>query len=173
MKGLILVFTGEGKGKTTAALGLALRAAGHGLRVLMVQFIKRGEGYGELKALESFPLIDIVAMGHGFIPGERGGPAAVDIKRAKEAWRYCQEQSQSGRYDLLILDEISHAVRQGLLPLKEVLDLMTSKPASLHLVLTGRYMPEEILDRADMVTEMRQLKHHYQRGILAQPGIEY
>jgi cob(I)alamin adenosyltransferase len=172
-KGLILVFTGDGKGKTTAALGMALRATGHGLRVLVIQFIKGSREYGELRSTKDHPLLKIVPMGRGFINLRAKKPLSDDIETARKAWSFCREQVISGKYDLIILDEISYLVAYHLLPIKEVLNLLKNKPPPLHLVLTGRQMPPEIIDIADLVTEMNKIKHPYEKGIGAQPGIEY
>ena len=172
-KGLILVFTGDGKGKTTAALGMALRATGHGLRVLVVQFIKGSRQYGELIAAQGLPLLEIVPMGKGFINLRAKEPLPEDKELAQKAWSFCQEKVGTGKYDLIILDEISYLVNCHLLPLEEVLALLRNKPPNLHLVLTGRQMPQAIIEVADLVTEMKKIKHPYDQGIAAQPGIEY
>ena len=172
-KGLILVHTGPGKGKTTAALGLGLRAVGNGLRVLMVQFIKGSWHYGELDAVESFgEKFEIRPMGKGFL--KLGGePAPEHIEAAEEAWKFSREAIFSGRYDMIILDEINYTVSYGLLPVEKVTEALGEKPEELHLILTGRNAPPEIVELADLVTEMREVKHPYQKGIDAQQGIEY
>jgi len=173
-KGLIIVHTGPGKGKTTAALGLAFRAVGSGLKVLMVQFLKGSWHYGELDtaALLGPDKIEIRPMGRGFVKlGGEIDPA--DRKAAEEAWAFAREQILSGRYDLVILDEINYAVSYGLLPVAGVVETLSQKPEMVHVVLTGRNAPAEIVERADLVTEMREVKHPYQKGIAAQRGIEY
>lgn len=172
--GLILVNTGEGKGKTTAALGMALRSWGQGMKVLVLQFIKGGWKYGELKAVEKLaPNFEIRQMGEGFIKGP--GDKDLDEHRhaALEALKAAQTEICSGKYDLIILDEILYAIHYGLVPLDEVLALLASKSEGLHLVLTGRNAPPEIIEKADLVTEMREIKHPFTKGIPAQKGIEF
>lgn len=171
--GLVIVHTGNGKGKTTAALGLALRAWGEGLKILILQFIKGGWKYGELKALEKFsPDIIVKQCGEGFT--RRGN---TDMKKhqeaAQNALNEAKEAMQSGKWDMIILDEVNYAVDFGLIPLESVLDLINEKPAPLHLVLTGRNAKNELIDCADLVTEMTEIKHPFQQGIKAQKGIEF
>ena len=165
------VYTGEGKGKTTAALGLALRACGSGLRVVLVQFAK-GRPSGELAALARFAdLVTVRQFGReGFILGE---PEPEDRELARAGWREARRAAGDGGYDLLILDEIGIALHYGLVDTAEVLALVRDKPAGLELVLTGRRMPGEILQAADLVTEMREVKHYHARGVPARRGIEY
>jgi cob(I)alamin adenosyltransferase len=172
--GLILVNTGNGKGKTTAALGMAFRAWGQGMKVLVLQFIKGGWKYGELKAAEKIgPDFEMRQMGEGFIKGP--GDQSLDEHRhaAAEALEAARFEISSGKYDLIILDEILYALNYGLVSLDDVLGLMAKKPDNLHLVLTGRNAPPEVIERADLVTEMKEIKHHYTRGIPAQKGIEF
>lgn len=172
--GLILVNTGNGKGKTTAALGMALRAWGQGMKVLVLQFIKGGWKYGELKAVEKLgPDFEIRQMGEGFIKGPGDQSLEEHRHAAAEALEAAKTEIASGKYDLIILDEILYAISYGLVALDDALDLMAKKPEHLHLVLTGRNAPPEIIERADLVTEMREIKHHYNRGISAQKGIEF
>ena len=173
-RGLIIVHTGPGKGKTTAALGLAMRAVGSGLRVLMVQFIKGSWHYGELDAAEMLgkDKLTIRPMGRGFV--KLGGEIdPEDQKAAEEAWAFCREKLFSGEYDMIILDEINYAINYGLLPVGPVVEALKQKPEMVHVVLTGRSAPAEIIEVADTVTEMREVKHAYQKGIEAQRGIEY
>jgi cob(I)alamin adenosyltransferase len=173
-QGLIIIHTGNGKGKTTAAMGMALRAVGHQFRCLMIQFIKGTWTYGELEAVKKLhPYFEIVRMGKGFIRFDQGGPKAEDLQAVQETWRYFLEQMHSGRYELIILDEINYVIDYQLLPLAEVVAALQNKPANLHLILTGRNAKPELLDLADLVTEMKEIKHPYQRGIKAQKGIEY
>lgn len=169
-KGLVIVHTGNGKGKTTAALGLAFRALGHGFRVLMVQFIKGSWTYGELKSAQKFDNFDLRPMGRGFVSTD-GNVAEEDIQAAKEALEYARTHLTD--YDVIILDEILYAIGFGLVTEKEVLGVIDEKPEQLHLILTGRNAPAEIVERADLVTEMREIKHPYQKGIKAQRGIEF
>ena len=171
-RGLIQVYTGNGKGKTTAALGLALRAAGHGLRVLMIQFMKGNIQYGELEASKRLsPYLTIKQMGRETFVS-RTNPDPVDVELAQKGLSLAREAIQSQAYDIVILDEINVAVDYGLIPLSEVLNLMDSKPASVELILTGRYAKPEILEKADLVTEMVERKHYYQKGIQSREGIE-
>lgn len=173
-KGLILVNTGNGKGKTTAALGMALRAWGQGMKVLILQFIKGGWKYGELKAAEKLgPYFEIRQMGEGFIKGADDRSLDEHRHAAQQALEAAGTEIASGRYDLIILDEVLYAIHYGLLGLENVLDLLGQKPGNLHLVLTGRNAPPEIIERADLVTEMCEVKHPFTRGIAAQKGIEY
>ena len=172
-KGLIIVHTGPGKGKTTAALGLALRAVGSGLKVLMVQFIKGSWHYGELDAAKAFgDKFVLRPMGRGFV--KLGGEIDPEDKRAAdEAWAFAREKIFSGEYDMIILDEINYAISYGLLAVGPVLDTLKKKPERVHVVLTGRNARPEIIELADLVTEMREVKHPYHKGIEAQRGIEY
>lgn len=170
-KGLVQVYTGNGKGKTTASLGLALRAVGRGLRVCMIQFIKGGHPYGEQLAAERLaPLFTLVQTGRGvWIKGE---PSPEDIKLAEKGISLAREALTGGLYDLVILDEINNALHYGLVEVDVVLSLIYSKPEKVELVLTGRNAHERIVEAADLVTEMREIKHYYKKGIPARPGIE-
>ena len=166
-KGLVIVHTGNGKGKTTAALGLAIRAWGEGLKVLILQFIKGSWKYGELKALDKFaPDITVKQCGEGFT--RRGN---TDIKIHQEAAKKALQEAN--KWDMIILDEINYAIDFDLVNLKDVLDLIAEKPADLHLVMTGRNAKEEIIQKANLVTEMKEIKHPYKEGIKAQKGIEF
>lgn len=172
--GLILVNTGDGKGKTTAALGMALRAWGQGMKVLVLQFIKGGWKYGELKATEKLgPDFEMRQMGEGFIKGPGDQSLEEHRQAAAEALEAAKTEISSGKYDLIILDEILYAIHYGLVALDDALELMAKKPDRLHLVLTGRNAPPEIIEQADLVTEMKEIKHHYNKGIPAQKGIEF
>ena len=172
-KGLIIVNTGNGKGKTTAALGLAIRAWGQGLKVLILQFIKGSWKYGELAAISKMDdNIVIMPLGEGFTNKnleEKEKHKFVAI----EALTTAEKEVKSKKWDMIILDEINYALKYDLLELNSVLKLLDEKDSSLHLVLTGRNAKEEIISRADMVTEMKELKHHYKNGIKAQKGIEF
>lgn len=176
-RGLILVNTGDGKGKTTAALGLALRAVGDGLRVLILQFIKSGGGYGELKGIARLgESIEIRPMGNGFVyhRQEQSVEAmAAHKKAAAEAWAMLEREVQSDVWDIIIMDEINYAMKFGLVSEEKVLSMLKAKPERLHVVLTGRDAPESIIAIADTVTEMRMVKHAYQKGIKAMKGIEF
>lgn len=171
-RGLVQVYTGEGKGKTTAALGLAMRAAGHGLRVYIVQFMKGWPNYGELKSVRRHPEITLRQFGRPeFVDPEKPDPA--DMEMAREALQEARRVIASGSYDLVILDEVNVALKYGLIELKQVLALIEEKPESVELVLTGRYAPPELIERADLVTEMREVKHPYKKGVKGRKGIEY
>lgn len=170
--GCIQVYTGNGKGKTTAALGLAFRALGRGLRVFMVQFMKGGGPYGEHAAAERFsPDFTIVQTGR---PGwvNRDNPDPEDVRLAGAALETALAALTGGEYDLVILDEVNGAVSFGLLNVEDVLELMAQKPSCVELVLTGRNADERIIAAADLVTEMREIKHYYRAGIPARVGIE-
>lgn len=172
-KGLVIVHTGDGKGKTTAALGLALRAVGQGLRVSMIQFIKGSWKYGELKAPEFLPGFSITPMGKGFVGIGGKEPDPRDIEAAREAFSAAREKVESGTSDMVILDEVNIAVALGLVRVEELLDLIRVKPAHVHLVLTGRNARPEVIAAADLVTEMKEIKHPYRQGVKAQMGIEF
>lgn len=171
-KGYIQVYTGNCKGKTTAALGLALRAVGRGLKVYMIQFMKGGGPYGEHLAAELLaPLLTIIPTGRaGWI--DKDNPAEDDRRLAAEAMVLARQALTSGGFDIVILDEINGAVGFGLLSVEEVLDLMRSKPSRVELILTGRNADERIIEAADLVTEMREIKHYYKNGVPARIGIE-
>jgi cob(I)alamin adenosyltransferase len=173
-RGLVIVHTGNGKGKTTAALGMGMRSWGQGLRVLVLQFIKGNCTYGELKTVEKLgPDFDIRQMGEGWIDGPQDNALADHRRAAVEALNVAGVEIASGKWDLIILDEINYAIRFGLVPLDEVVSLIEKKPPSLNLVLTGRNARPEIINRADLVTEMREVKHPFHEGIRAQKGIEF
>jgi cob(I)alamin adenosyltransferase len=174
-KGLIIVHTGPGKGKTTAALGLAFRAVGQGLKVLMVQFIKGSWHYGELEAARAFgeDRLKILPMGRGFVKVGAEKPDPEDVRMVEQAWEYASDKIRSGEYDLVILDEINYAVSYKMLDVERVLETLKKKPEMVHVVLTGRNAHPQLIELADLVTEMREVKHPFQKGILAQRGIEY
>jgi cob(I)alamin adenosyltransferase len=169
--GLTQVYTGDGKGKTSAAFGLALRAIGRGLKVYMIQFIKGGFDYGELYVVKHLPRFKLVAYGRGEFIKE--GSTEEDRRLAKEALEHARRVLERGEYDVVILDEINVAMARNLLDVEDVLALIKGKPKHIELVLTGRSAPEEIIEAADLVTEMREIKHPYRRGIKARRGIEY
>ncbi|MDD5482158.1 MAG: cob(I)yrinic acid a,c-diamide adenosyltransferase [Kiritimatiellae bacterium] len=170
-KGLIQIYTGAGKGKTTAALGLALRAAGAGLKVYLGQFIKKG-GYSEIKALRWFrPKITVCQYGAGcFVKGK---PLPADIQRARNGLDKIAAALQSGKYDVVIADEFFCALKAGLFTKKDALALMDKKTSAVELVLTGRDAPREMMQRADLVTEMKKIRHPFDCGITARKGIEF
>jgi cob(I)alamin adenosyltransferase len=172
-KGLVMVYTGDGKGKTTAALGLALRASGHGASVFMVQFRKSDPSYGEIKAIKKYlPAFTVVQS-------ERSGIIRVedfsqeDINDILNVFRKGREAVESGQYNLVIFDEINFPMSYGLIPVTDVLEMLRQRPPQTDIVLTGRNAPSEIVDAADLVSEVREIKHHFRTGIKARPGIEF
>lgn len=171
-KGIVLVYTGNGKGKTTAAMGQALRALGHGFKVLVIQFMK-GKKYGEVLCAEKLlPNLKIIPCGlDSFVM--KDNPAPVDIELARQGLKLAKEAIASGEYQMVILDEINVALDFKLIPLEEVLDLIRNKPDEIDLVLTGRYAPQEIIDLADTVSEVKEIKHHYSQGVKERAGIEF
>lgn len=179
-KGLTIVYTGNGKGKTSAALGAAMRALGHGWRVLIIQFFK-GDWpviYGELElAKKLYPQFEVLQLGRGFVKimGDKK-PFEEHVEAAKAALTLTRERMLSGQYDLIILDEVIYALGYldfKLIDLKDVLQLIREKPPQMHLILTGRNAPPEIIEAADLVTEMMEIKHPMKKGIPAQQGIDY
>ena len=169
--GLIQVYTGNGKGKTTAALGLALRAIGHGLKVHMIQFMKGGGPYGEHAAAERLaPWLKVSRTGRsGWV--KKGAPAPEDINEAQRALEMAR-QTLIGDYDLVILDEVNGAVDFGLIAVADLLSLIAAKPSNVELVLTGRNAHEKIMEAADLVSEMREVKHYFRKGVNFRVGIE-
>jgi cob(I)alamin adenosyltransferase len=172
-RGLVQVYTGNGKGKTTAALGLALRASGHGMKVLIVQFMKGGKETGEQKAAPRLsPNLHIVKAGReGFV--SKSTPDPVDVKLAREGFSAAEEALRKSEYDIVILDEINVAIDFGLLPLSVLLRLIDSKPEGVELILTGRNANPEVLEKADLVTEMVERKHYFKEETPARRGIEF
>ncbi len=170
-RGLIMVYTGNGKGKTTAAVGQAVRALGHGYRVYMIHFMK-GRDYGEFLSLKNLPGVTIVKAGRDeFV--KKDNPDPIDVKFAREGFDYVREALHTNKYDILVLDEINVAMDFGLIPVSEVVDLLKSKPSKVDIILTGRNAPEEICDIADLVSEVKEVKHHYKTGTKSRKGIEY
>jgi len=175
-KGLIIVNTGNGKGKTTAALGVALRAVGSNKRVLFLQFVKGDWKTGEMKSAKLLaPNLEFVRMGKGFtIPGYIRRSMEEHENAAQEALEAAKQLMIAGQYDIVIFDEILYAIKHGLVTTQQVLEVLDLKPPMLHVILTGRDAPGEIIDRADLVTEMVQVRHPLrEQGILAQQGIEF
>lgn len=171
IKGLIQVYTGDGKGKTTAALGLALRAAGRNMKVLIVQFMKKWD-YGELHSVELIPNITLKTFGtKDFV--HKGKAKKIDYEEAEKAFSFGADAMQSENYDIVIFDELNMALYYELLDLKKVVKKMKEKPQNVEIVITGRRAPEEIIEIADLVTEMKEVKHPYQKGVEARRGIEY
>ena len=174
-RGLTIVYTGKGKGKTTAALGLALRATGYDKKICMIQFIKGSWHYGEMDSTKKLePGFEMVAVGKGFVGIiDDKSPIEDHEKVAKEAIKISNEKIQSGKYDIVILDEINYAVNLKLISVNDVIELINSKPDDIDLVLTGNYAKDEIIEIADLVTEMREVKHPFQKGIKAKKGIDF
>ncbi|XOU93968.1 MAG: cob(I)yrinic acid a,c-diamide adenosyltransferase [Candidatus Kerfeldbacteria bacterium] len=174
-RGLVHVYTGNGKGKTTAALGLAMRMISYKKKVLIVQFIKGPWRSGELDIVKKLkPYLKITALGEGFIKilGDRKS-FEVHKQAALQALEYVNREMKSGKYNLIILDEINVAIREKLIPITMVLTLIKQKPAKLELVLTGRNAPDKIIKQADYVSEIKEVKHPYQKGILARDSVDY
>lgn len=173
-RGLIIVNTGPGKGKTTAAMGTALRAVGQGMRVLMLQFLKGSWHYGELDAVQAFgDKFILKQMGRGFVKVGTEKPDAEDVRLVEEAWSEAEQAIASSQWDLVILDEINYAISYSMLDPAKVVEVLKKKPEMVHVILTGRNAHPTIVELADTVTEMRQVKHAYEKGVMAQRGIEY
>ena len=173
-KGLILINTGPGKGKTTAAMGTALRAVGNGMRVLMLQFLKGSWHYGELDAVKAFGENFVMKqMGRGFVKVGGAETDPEDIRMVEAAWEEARAAMHSGEWDMVVLDEINYAIGYGMLDPAVVAEGLRTRPEMVHVILTGRNAHPLLVDLADTVTEMREVKHAYQKGILAQRGIEH
>ena len=169
---MIQIYTGNGKGKTTAALGLALRAVGHGFKVIMIQFMKGKINYGELEAAKFLPGLVIEQYGRpDFVSPEN--PTREDKKFAKAALARARAVIKGKKFDMIILDEVNVAVTFGLISIKEVVEILKKTPHRKELILTGRYMPDEFARYADLISEIREIKHHFQKGTSARKGIEY
>jgi len=174
-KGLLIVYTGPGKGKTTCALGTAFRAVGQGMRVLMVQFIKGSWHYGELDAAKMIPgdMFEIRPMGRGFVKIGGAETDPEDTRMCEEAWGFGRAQMESGKYDLVVFDEINYVISYKMLDVERVLVALAGRPENVHVICTGRSAHSKLIEMADLVTEMREVKHPYTKGILAQRGIDY
>ncbi|MBO8167732.1 MAG: cob(I)yrinic acid a,c-diamide adenosyltransferase [Thermoanaerobacteraceae bacterium] len=167
-----MVYTGNGKGKTTAALGQAIRFLGHGKKVFMLQFMKGSPNYGEVIFAGKVPGLDIEQWGrHEFVDSDN--PARVDIDWAQKGLQRAAEVIRSGIYDLVILDELNVALDFGLVSWEQVRNLLHEKPENLDLIITGRYAPKKLLEEADLVSVIEDYKHHYYSGVAAREGIEY
>ena len=170
-KGLVIVNTGTGKGKTTAAMGVMLRAWGRDMKVIMLQFIKHTTAnFGEQRAAKKMG-IEMRAMGDGFTWRSRDLDHTAEL--AREHWENCKEVIAQGEYDVVILDEFTYAMHYGWIPVDDVLEVLRGRPEMMHVVITGRNAPQQLVDYADLVTEMTLVKHPYHEGIKAQPGIEF
>jgi cob(I)alamin adenosyltransferase len=173
-RGLIIVNTGPGKGKTTAAMGTALRAVGNGMRVLMLQFLKGSWHYGELDAVKAFgDKFVMKQMGRGFVKVGGAETDPEDVRLVEQAWAEAEQAIHSGQWDLVILDEINYAIGYHMLDPAKVVEVLKRRPEMVHVILTGRNAHPSIVELADTVTEMRQVKHAYEKGVMAQRGIEY
>jgi cob(I)alamin adenosyltransferase len=174
-KGLLIIYTGPGKGKTTCALGTAFRAVGQGLRVLMVQFIKGSWHYGELDTAKLLgnDKIEIRPMGRGFVKVGGAETDPEDIRLCEEAWDFALGKINSGAYDLVILDEINYVISYRMLDAERVAQALARRPEQVHVICTGRSAHPKLVELADLVTEMKEVKHPYTKGILAQRGIDY
>jgi cob(I)alamin adenosyltransferase len=168
---MIQVYTGNGKGKTTAAIGQAIRALGHGFKILFIQFMK-GDEYGEIKTLKKIPNITVKQFGlPTFV--KKGEPKPDDIRLAQEGWQLAKRAIEKKDYDMIILDELNCALDYGLLSLKDVLPTLKSAPKDLEIVITGRYAPSELIAVADLVSEMKEIKHPLKKGVVNRVGIDY
>lgn len=171
-KSLIMINTGDGKGKTTAALGLIFRALGHNFRVCLLQFIKGTRLSGELVSSDRFKdLLDVFVLGEGFTWNSKGMQKHIDA--AVKAWSFAKDLIRSSRYRLIVLDEFTYVVKQNILDEREVQDVLVNRPESTHVLITGRNAPECLLRIADMVTDMKAVRHHFNAGVMAQRGIEF
>jgi len=173
--GLLMIFTGNGKGKTSAALGTAFRAVGQGMKVLMVQFIKGSWHYGELDTAKMLgdDRFQIIPMGRGFVKVGTEKPDPEDVELVRRAWEYGKEKLFAGQHDLLVFDEINYAIHYGMLPAEEVSEALGKRPENVHVILTGRNAHSSLVEVADLVTEMKEIKHPFQKGIMAERGIDY
>lgn len=174
-KGLVIVCTGNGKGKTTSAMGIALRASGHKMHTAMVQFIKGSMHCGELEGAKMLsPYFNLSPMGKGFVENEKSKISfEVHSKAANDALQLAKEKMLSENYQIIICDEINNAIKLKLIDVKHVIDLINAKPEPIHLILTGRDAHDKIIGLADLVTEMREIKHPFKKGIKAQEGIDF
>jgi len=170
--GCIHVISGDGKGKTTSSLGLALRAAGHGFKTLMIQFMKKGWDYGELKAVELLPNIQIIQYGTpDFV--DKTQPLPIDYQEAKAALKRFSKELRSKQWDIIILDEVNVALDYKLIPEENILEELKNKPKNIEIVLTGRNASQALIDLADYYTKVQSLKHPYQQKITARKGVEF
>ena len=173
--GLVIVYTGNGKGKTTAALGMALRAIGYDHKVCMLQFIKGSWHYGEMDSSKKLePNFELIAIGKGFVGIlDDNSPREEHEKYAAEALKICREKIFSEKYNVVILDEVNYAIDLGLIDVQEIIKIIKEKPANVNLVLTGNHAKNEIIELADLVTEMKEIKHPFKSGIKAKKGIDF
>lgn len=170
--GLLQVYTGDGKGKTTASLGLAFRACGHGFQVCMIQFMKDTGIYGEEKMASLIPGLTIIPCGRNDFVDFKA-PAEIDIKLARGGWEKAKVAIKSQKYNIVILDEINVALYSGLLDKQEVLDFLRTQRDTTEVVATGRWAPQELIDMADLVTEMKEIRHPFSQGMESREGIDH
>jgi cob(I)alamin adenosyltransferase len=168
---LVIVLTGQGKGKTTAALGVVLRAWGRGMKAVVLQFVKaKTSNYGENRAAKKLG-IEMIPLGEGFTWLSKD--IEKDKATARECWELARQKIDSGQYDIVVLDEITYPMSYGWITVEEVIDALRRRPQGLHVIITGRDAPQELIDFADLVTEMREVKHPYEKGLKAQAGIDF
>jgi cob(I)alamin adenosyltransferase len=168
---LVIVLTGHGKGKTTAALGVVLRAWGRGMKAVVLQFVKaRTANYGENRAARKLG-IEMIPLGEGFTWLSKD--IEKDKATARECWELARQKIDSGQYDIVVLDEMTYPMSYGWIPVEEVIDTLRQRPQGLHVIITGRDAPQELIDFADLVTEMQEVKHPYKKGVKARPGIDF
>ena len=173
-RGYVIVLTGNGKGKTTSALGMAMRAVGQGMKVVMLQFLKGTWTYGEMEIAKRLaPDFVLRPLGEGFIRVDAENPDPKDVTSARRAWEVCKEALFSGEYGMVVFDELNSTISYGLLPVEEVLVALEQRPDKVHVVITGRDAHPDLVEFADLVTEMTEVKHPYQQGLRARRGIEY
>lgn len=173
-RGYLVVLTGDGKGKTTSALGMAVRAIGQGIKVIMLQFLKGTWKYGELETAGRLaPDLTIRPLGEGFVHVDPVNPDPKDVACAQRAWEVCKQTLAAGEYGMVIFDELNTTISYGLLPVDEVITVLKQRPPQIHVVVTGRDARPEMVELADLVTEMREIKHPYRSGVTARKGIEY
>ncbi|MCX8014733.1 MAG: cob(I)yrinic acid a,c-diamide adenosyltransferase [candidate division WOR-3 bacterium] len=166
------MYTGNGKGKTTAAIGQAIRALGHNYKVLMIQFMKGDPNYGEIKTIKKIKNFKVIQSGlPTFV--EKGNPSKQDIKLAEKGFALAKKAIKEKKYQMIILDEINVAIDYGLVKLPDVIELVKTCPKQIELILTGRYAPKELIDLADLVSEIKEIKHPYQKGFVSRKGIDY
>jgi len=171
-KGLLMVYTGHGKGKTTAALGQVFRALGQGLRVCLIQFIKGSRKCGELVAAKRHKdLLEVHVLGRGFT--WESADIQKDIEAAQRAWKFAKETIQSAKFQLVVLDEITYLMKYKIVNEQEVVDFLLTRPENMHVIITGRDAPRSLIEIADLVLQMKSIRHHYSSGIKAQRGIEF
>jgi len=171
-KGLLIVYTGDGKGKTTAALGQVWRALGSGFKICIIQFIKGSWTYGELEAARRYSdLLELHVLGKGFT--WKSKDLEKDIEAAQQAWGFATEVISSGKFSMVVLDEMTYLLKYKMVDETEVIDFLSNRPKNLHIIVTGRDAPDALVEVADLVTEMRDIKHHFNSGINAQRGIEF